>query len=154
MTNQITRSLLLSVCLLVVMPYASALPITINSTDVFRETRFNPPPFFAAGDNFLIDATVSNSSGTTMSVTNSFTSENFGLSFFGSSFGAFIPYSADRAMGDWIFNAVNDSDTATSTLALPVRSLSRTFSLHWRCWRCCWWRRGGRGRNHPIRSRL
>ena len=98
---------------------ASAVTLEISAEDVFRETRYNPPPFFSQGDNFLVSAVVTDldtglpAEGATVTVTNSNTGEEFQME--GCSFGcdvfAFIPYSSARALGDWTFTATLGGST-------------------------------------------
>lgn len=113
------KRLLLATCLLATCVSAFAVPISIDPLSIssFRETRFNPPPFFATGDNFLLDAAVDISAGTTMTATNTNTSETFSLDFTGSSYFAFVPYTTNRALGDWTFKAMNGTDTDSETAA-------------------------------------
>lgn len=114
--------ILAAITALAVASPASAVTLQISAEDVTRETRYNPPPFFNQGDNFLASATVTDldtglpAAGASVTVTNSNTGEIFGMSgcTFGCDASTFVPYSDDRALGDWTFTASLDGNTVSA----------------------------------------
>lgn len=115
-------SILFAITVLPITSPASAATLEISAEDVFRETRYNPPPFFTQGDNFLASATVTDldtgqpAAGASVAVTNSSTGEIFGMDgcSFNCDVSAFISYSDARALGDWTFTASLDGNTVSA----------------------------------------
>jgi len=108
---------LLAACLLSASASAFAAVITFSDVTIIRETRSpgNPPPGFNTGDRLLLDLVATPAPGTTVTATNSSSSDIFNLTQFGSSFSSdFFTYTEDLANGGWIFTAENGGDTTTS----------------------------------------